>query len=93
MVLVELFFPPDIEAEFLNTTAYLENALVLEYLFSLVLLVSEEKRSARHLACATEDDPIFTSGIVTFYQSAAKESEPSGCENRNVLCSTRQVAR
>ena len=53
-------FPPDFEAELLNTTAYLENALVLEYLFILVLLISEEKRSVRRLACATEDDLIFT---------------------------------
>ena len=66
---------------------------MLEYLFIFVLLISEEKRSARRLACATEDDPILTSGIVTFYQSAAKESELTGCENRNVLCSTRQTAR
>ena len=85
--------PPDFQAEFLNTTAYLENGLVLEHLFILVLLIFEEKRSARHLACATEDDPILTSGIVIFYQSAAKESEQTGCENRNVLCSTRQTAR
>ena len=55
---------------------------MLEYLFILVLLISEEKRSARRLACATEDDPILTSGIVTFYQSAAKESELTRCENR-----------
>ena len=65
-------FLPDFEAEFLNTTAYLENMLVLEYFFILVLLIAEEKRSARRLACATEDDPILTSGIVNFYQSAAK---------------------
>ena len=58
--------PPDLQAEFLNTTAYLENALVLEYLFILVLLISKEKRSARCLACATEDDPILTSGLLTF---------------------------
>ena len=85
-------FPPDFEAEFLNTTAYLENTLVLEFLFIFVLLISEEKLSARRLTCATEDDPILTSGIVTNYQSAAKESEQTGCENRNVLCSTRQTA-
>ena len=40
----------------------------------------------------TTGDPICTSGIVTFYQSAAKESEQTGCRNRNVLCSTRQTA-
>ena len=57
---------------------------MLEYLFILVLLISEEKRSACRLVCATEDDPIFTSGIVTFYQSAAKESKQTRCENRNV---------
>ena len=51
--------PPHFEAKFLNTTAYLENAFVLEYLFILVLLISEEKRSARRLACATEDVPIL----------------------------------
>ena len=60
-------FPPDFEAEFLNTTAYLENALVLEYLFIIVLLISEEKRSACSLACATEDVPIFTSGLLTLF--------------------------
>ena len=59
MVSVELFFLPDFEAEFLNTTAYLENALVLEYLFILVLLISEEKR----LACATEDNHISHPGL------------------------------
>ena len=57
---------------------------MLEYLSILVLLISEEKRSARRLACATKDDPIFTSEIVTFYQSAAKESEQTGCENRKI---------
>ena len=93
MVSVELFSLLDFQAEFLNTTAYLENALVLDYLFILVLVISEEKRSACRLACATEDDPIFTSGIVTFYQSAAKESEQTGCKNRIVLCSTRQTER
>ena len=51
---------------------------MLEYLFIVVLLISEEKRSARRLASATGDDPIFTSRIVTFYQS--KESEQTGCE-------------
>ena len=86
-------FLSDFEAKFLNTTAYLDNALVLEYLSILVLLISEEKRSTRRLVCATEDDPISTSGIVTFYQSAAKESEQTGCENKNILCSTRQTAR
>ena len=60
-------FPPDFEAEFLNTMAYLKKALVLEYLFILVLLISEEKRSAHRLACATEDVPISTSGLLTFF--------------------------
>ena len=46
---------------------------MLEYLFILVPLISEEKRSARRLACATQEDPICTSGIVTLYQSAAEE--------------------
>ena len=46
MVSVALFSSPDFEAEFLNTTAYIKNALVLEYFFILVLLISEEKRSA-----------------------------------------------
>ena len=53
---------------------------MLEYLSILALLISEEKRSVRRLACATEDDPIFTSGIVTLYQSAAKESEQTGLD-------------
>ena len=51
-------FLSDFEAEFLNTTAYL---------FILVLLISEEKLSERCLACATEDVPIFTSGLLTFF--------------------------
>ena len=38
---------------------------MLEYLFILVLLISEKKRSARRLACATEEAPIFTSGLLT----------------------------
>ena len=46
---------------------------MLDYIFILVLLISEEKRSARRLACATEYDPLFTSGIVNFYQSAEKK--------------------
>ena len=46
---------------------------MLEYLFILVLLISEEKRSVRRLACAKEDDPTLTSGIVTFYQSRQKK--------------------
>ncbi len=92
MVSVELFPPPDFQAEFLDTTGYLDNALMLEYFFILVLLISEMKRSAHRLACATEDAPIFTSGIVIFYQSAAK-GELTGCENRNALFTTRQTAR
>ena len=60
-------FLPDFEAELLNTTAYLENALALEYLFILVLLIFKEKRSARRLACATENVSIFTSGLLTFF--------------------------
>ena len=60
-------FLSDFEAEFLHTTAYIENALVLKYLFILVLLISEEKRSARRLACATEDVAMFTSGLLTFF--------------------------
>ena len=92
MVSVELLSPPYYQEEFLNTTAYLENALVLEYSSILVLLISEEKRSECCLACATADDPVFTSRIVTLDQSAAKESEQTGGENRNVLCSTRQTA-
>ena len=73
MVSVELFSLPDFQAEFLNTAAYLENVLVLDYLFILVLVISEEKRSAHCLACATEDDSIFTSGIVTFYHQRQKK--------------------
>ena len=87
MVLVELFSRQTLKQN------YLENALVLDHLFILVLLISKEKCSARRLACATEDDPTCTSGIVTFCQSAAKESEQTGCKNRNVLCTTRQTAR
>ena len=36
---------------------------MLEYFVILVLLISEEKRSARRLAWAIENDPIFTSGL------------------------------
>ena len=73
-------FPPDFEAEFLNTTAYLENALVLEYLFILVLSISEEKRSAHCLACATEVVPIFTFGLLTFFCRWLVEGYNSGCK-------------
>ena len=74
--------------------AYLENTLLLEHLFTLVLLISKEKRLFSVLSgLCKEDDHIFTSGIVTFYQSATKESDQTGCVNRKVLCFSLNIKR
>ena len=48
-------------------------------MFTLVLLISEEKRPESRLAYPIENVPIFTSGIIT-YPSVAKESKQTGCE-------------
>ena len=81
MVSVQLFFPSDVLAEFSITTAYLENTLLLEYL--LTLFFQYLKRNVQHAIWRVQQRTILF-----LHQSVANESEQTGCENRNVLCST-----